>query len=265
VDPDRVIAALRQHGFLVDSGQAMPADTTARHAIQYGADVTMTSVQQVAYTLIRAGVGVFGIQSFDNPTEQAGIIRVVPAPNAVSPMTVEQVRRLGSTDVLDPAFAAVGDLASVGAPLQESIAARVVVQPFARGMALWLESDTGSIHVLLADGSWREYRDSASVPRADPRLASNPLAKHFNPKGGFLRVWTHYDLESTLGWPQAGETALPGVTAQHFSQGFMMQPVPDWDATRSTMGTGRILVVNGHEVGHWRLEPIVRTADGSGR
>jgi hypothetical protein len=262
VDPDRVIAALRQHGFLVDSGQALPPDTVARHAIHYGADVTMTAVQQVAFTLMRAGVGIFGIASFDNPTEQAGIIRVVPAPEAVSPMTIEQVRRLGSTDVLDPVFAAVGDLASVGAPVAESIAARVVVQQFTRGMALWLEADAGSIHVLHEDGSWREYRDSASVPRADSRLTANPLAKYFNPNGGFLRVWTHYDLESTLGWPQAAETALTGVTAQRFSQGFMMQPMPRWDATRNALGTSHILVVNGHEVGRWRLEPI---AGGSGR
>jgi hypothetical protein len=265
VDAERVVAALRQHGFLVDSGQALPPDTATRHAIEYGADVTMTAVQQVAYTLIRAGVGVFGVHAFENPIDQAGIIRVVGAPAATAAMTIDEIRRLGSTEVLDPAFATVGDLATVGAPVQESIAARVVVQPFTRGMALWLEADAGSIHVLHEDGTWREYRDSATAVRADPRLATNPLAKHFNPNGGFLRVWMHYDLEATLGWPQAAETALQSVTAQQFSQGFMMQPVPQWDAGRNSMGTDRILVVNGHEVGRWRLEPIAPPGPGSRR
>lgn len=264
VDGDRVVAALRHLGFLVDSGQALPPDDSPRHEIRYGADVTMTAVQQVAYTLIRAGVEVYGVHAFDNPTEQAGIIRVVPAV-ATEALSIDQLRRLGSIDVLDPVFAGVGDLDTLGAPVQESIAARIVVQPFARGMAMWLESDAGSIHVLFEDGHWREYRDSASVPRIDARLASNPLARHFNPTGGFLRVWTHYDLEPTLGWPQAGETAVPAVTAQRFSQGFLTQPVPQWDAGRLAMGTGRILVVTGHEVGRWRFEPVAPAAGGSSR
>jgi hypothetical protein len=265
VDADRVVETLRQHGFLVDSGQALPPDTAPRHAIHYGADVTMTAVQQVAYTLIRAGVGVYGVAAFDNPTEQAGIIRVVVSPESVNPMTLEQIRRLGSTDVLDPVFGSVTDLAAVGAPVQESIAARVVIQPFARGQTLWLEADAGNVHVLLHDGTWRVFRDDATVPRADAKLAGNPLGKYFNPTGGFLRVWTHYDLESLLGWPQSGERSLSDVTAQRFSQGFMMRPVPAWEASGRAPAVPHILVVHGHEAGSWRLEPLETAAGGSGR
>ena len=73
-------------------------------------------------------------------------------------------------EILDPVFGTVNTLGKVGAPIQEAIAARVTIQPFTKGMALWLESDAGSIHVLLDSGAWREYHDSPMANASDPRL-----------------------------------------------------------------------------------------------
>ena len=94
---------------------------------------------------------------------------------------------------------------------------------------------------------------NANDPRLDPRL--HPAAAFFNPGGGFRRAWLHYDLEVTLGWPLAPEMELRDVTAQHFSNGFMMRPVPEWK-TSVRGGSNRILVVDGHEVGSWSLHPL---------
>jgi hypothetical protein len=284
VDGDVVIQALRRH-FRVDDGRAAPPPNITHHAIRYGADVTMTAVQQVAYTLIRAGVPVFDIGSFDNPAQETGIIAVLDAeqrwgatpspqhpPDTQSaratwqPLSVDQIRHLGSVEILDPVFGTVEILGKVGAPIQEAIAAKVTIQPYTKGMALWLESDAGSIHVLLDSGAWREYRDSSIVkandPRLDPKL--HPAAAFFNPTGGFRRVWQHYDLEVTLGWPLAPEMQLQDVTAQHFSNGFMMRPVPEWKTSVQDR-TNRILVVDGQEVGSWSLQPLASPPNGSSR
>ena len=289
VNGDVVLQTLRNHHFNVDSGEAAPPPHITQHAIRYGADVTMPSVQQVAYTLIRAGVPVFRIGAFDNPAEETGIIRVVdaeqgwaapgsqdgtqgpkppnvPAKARIQALTIDQIRHLGSVQILDPVFGTVNSLGKVGAPIQEAIAARVAIQPFTKGMALWLESDAGSIHVLLDSGAWREYHDSPIVSANDPRLDTriHPAAAFFNPGGGFRRAWLHYDLEVTLGWPLAPESELQDVTAQHFSNGFMMRPVPEFK-TRVTGGTNRILVVDGQEVGNWSLQPLATAPGGSSR
>lgn len=257
VDANKVIGLLRQLGFLVDSGPTSGPPTNQAVQIVHGADVSMLAVQQVAYTLMRAGVAVHSVGAFDDPGRYAGIIQVTAAPAGSSRLAVDDIELLASADVIDRAFRQLPQLSTVGAPLEAPARIRLVVQPFTKGLAVWIESDAGSIHVLFDDGTWREYRDSSvdSAPSTQ-RVGVDPREANFNPTGGFRRVWLRYELESALGLPEQKEISLPGLTGQKFSHGFMVRPVQPWHAERKSFGAAAILVVTGAETGRWQFESL---------
>lgn len=254
VDAATVIADLRKSFSVVDSGEHLTSASPAgnggiMHAVQYGEGVARIAVQKVAYTLVRAGVTVCDISSFDNPIRQAGIIRVgVCAPeDMASPWDVARIRNFASTDVIDPLFRRLPDLRTLGLPgetlglpSERPVGTEGSYQVFERGHALWIESENSVINILTDDGVWREFHDDVPASQ-DLALPAHPSAKYFNPNGGFRRIWLQHQLEALLGWPKSAEIEVPDLTLQHFAAGFMLRPLLAWPAR--TLELGSVLVI----------------------
>lgn len=254
VDAAAVIAELRKSFSVVDSGEHLSSPSPDGnggivHVVHYGEGVSRIAVQKVAYTLVRAGVTVCDISSFDNPVRQAGIIRVGPCPpeNMASPWNVARIRNFASTDVIDPVFRRLPDLRTLGLPAEtlglpseRPVGTEGSYQVFERGLALWIESENSVINILTNDGVWREFHDDIPASQ-DLVLPANPAAKLFNPTGGFRRVWLQHKLETLLGWPQAAEVGVPDLTLQHFDAGFMLRPQQAWPPR--TLEPGSVMVI----------------------
>ena len=235
VDAGKVIANLRETFSVVDSGEHLaasartPAIGIPRHAIHFGDGVPMIAVQKVAYTIVRAGVAVCDIGSFDDPVRQAGIIRVEQCPddNSRPNWNVDRIRSIASVDVVDPVFRQLPDMVTFGQPNERPVGTRGSFQRFEKGRALWIESENAVVNVLTDDGQWLEYRDDIPAGR-NLELPPNPKGKNFNPRGGFRRSWLQHQLETVLGWPEGPEVEITDLTLQHFSGGFMLRPLREW-------------------------------------
>jgi hypothetical protein len=94
VDRRIVEGALRELGFTVVPGRTVVADVPT-NAIWFGAEVSLDDVRLVAYTLMRAGVGIKGIRPFTSSTPSISRLIQVGADTAYVSrpnITVEQVR-----------------------------------------------------------------------------------------------------------------------------------------------------------------------------
>jgi hypothetical protein len=110
----------------------------------------------------------------------------------------------------------------LGCPALGAVALAGAMQPFERGMMLWVQGQPGTIYALSNDGRLTRYGDTF-VDGVDPVSGGETAPAGLRePIRGFGKVWrTDANARAAFGWAVGEESALT-VSLQNFERGAML-------------------------------------------